>query len=84
MTSTAVIGLPRVHMAGSSALHAAHIEVGDHGLALFLAADAPLPILDIDGTREELREVVRSLAAALRDPDTASETVRQGAWDLSS
>jgi hypothetical protein len=82
--STTVVGLPRVHMAGSSTLHDAHIEVGAHGIAVFLAPEAPFPILDIDATREQLREVVGRLAAALHDPDTAADTMRRGAWDLSS
>ena len=32
------VALPRVHMAGSDAHYDAHIEVGQHGFALFLAA----------------------------------------------
>jgi hypothetical protein len=84
MHRNSVVVLPRVHMAGSGALHQAHIEVGDHGLALFLSPDSPFPVLDIDGTREELRDVISRLAAALRDPDTSVEQSRRGAWDLSS
>ena len=63
---TVTVDLPRVHMAGSNAHHKAHIEVGPHGFALFLAPDAEAPTLDIDGTPEQLEEVVRGLAAALR------------------
>jgi hypothetical protein len=59
------VDLPRVHVAGSDAHYAAHIEVGPHGFALFLAPDAGLPMLDIDGTRQQLEEVVRGLQAAL-------------------
>jgi len=59
------IDLPRVHMAGSDAHHKAHLEVGQHGFALFLAADAEAPVLDIDGTLEQLDGVVRELQGAL-------------------
>jgi hypothetical protein len=83
MPTNTVVSLPRVHMAGSNTLHDAHLEVGEHGLALFLAPDAPLPVLDIDGTREQLREVADQLTAALRD-SAVSEQVRRDAWDLSS
>ena len=64
------VGLPRVHMAGSHAHHNAHLEVGHHGIALFLAPDAEYPVLDVDGTSSQLDEVVRGLQAAL--------TVRRG------
>src|SRR4051794_34284043 len=47
---------------GSNALHEARVEIGAHGVALFLTPDAPLPFLDIDCTREILREVVERLA----------------------
>ncbi|HXD74878.1 MAG TPA: hypothetical protein VN628_14115 [Vicinamibacterales bacterium] len=69
---TISVGLPRVHVAGSNASHNAHIEVGRHGFALFLAPDAPAPLLDIDGTIEQLEDVVRGLAAALADARQAS------------
>jgi hypothetical protein len=59
------VDLPRVHMAGSNAHHNAHLEVGQHGISLFLAPDAALPVLDVDGTSEQLEEVVRELQAAL-------------------
>ena len=59
------IALPRVHMAGSNAHYDAHLEVGQHGFALFLAADAAAPVLDIDGTLEQLDAVVHALQAAL-------------------
>jgi hypothetical protein len=59
------VDLPRVHMAGATKHYNAHIEVGPHGFALFLSPDAPYPTLDIDGTPEQLREVVAALAAAL-------------------
>ncbi len=59
------IDLPSLHMAGSNARHDAHIEVGRHGFALFLAPDAEFPVLDIDGTREQLAAVVRGLENAL-------------------
>jgi hypothetical protein len=53
-------------MAGSNARHgAAHLEVGRHGIALFLAPDAEYPVLDVDGTSEQLDEVVQELQAAL-------------------
>ena len=41
---------PRVHMAGSDADLNAQLEVGPHGVALFLSPDADYPLLDIDGT----------------------------------
>jgi len=63
---TIQVDLPSVHMAGSDAHHAAHIIVGQHGFALFLAPDAELPALDINGTPAQLGEVVAALAAALR------------------
>jgi hypothetical protein len=84
MHRNALVDLPRVHMAGSGALHEAHIEVGAHGLALFLSPDSPFPVLDIDGTREQLRELVARLAAALHDPETSAEQIRRCEWDLSS
>lgn len=52
-------------MAGSDAHYNAHIEVGQHGFALFLAPDAEYPVLDVDGTSEQLAVVVRGLRAAL-------------------
>jgi hypothetical protein len=78
------VDLPRVHMAGSNALHDAHFEVGAHGLALFLSPDAPLPVLDIDGTPEQLRELVDRLTTAVRGSEPGSDNVRRGPWDLSS
>ena len=59
------VDLPRVHMAGSDAHHNAHLEVGQHGFALFLSPDAEYPLLDIDGTPAELDDLVRALNAAL-------------------
>jgi hypothetical protein len=63
---TIKVDLPSVHMAGSDAHHDAHIRVGQHGFALFLAPDADLPVLDITGTPAQLGDVVTALAAALR------------------
>ena len=59
------VNLPRVHIAGSDAHCDAHIEVGPHGFALFLSPDAEYPMLDIDGTPQQLDDVVRGLQAAL-------------------
>jgi hypothetical protein len=59
------VALPRVHMAGSNAHYDAHLEVGQHGFALFLAPDAAAPVLDVDGTLEQLDAVVHDLQAAL-------------------
>lgn len=59
------VNLPRVHVAGSDAHYDAHIEVGAHGFGLFLTPTADYPMLDIDGTPEELRELVRQLESAL-------------------
>jgi len=59
------VDLPRVHMAGSNAHYNAHIAVSEHGFALFLSPDADYPLLDIDGTRTQLHEVLEALQAAL-------------------
>lgn len=59
------IDLPRVHVAGSNAHYDAHIEVGQHGLALYLSPDADHPMLDIDGTPQQLRDLVSQLQVAL-------------------
>jgi len=59
------VALPGVHMAGSDAHYDAHIEVGQHGFALFLAPDAEYPVLDVTGTSEQLDVLVRDLEAAL-------------------
>ena len=59
------IGLPRVHLAGCDAHYDAHIDVGRHGLSLFLTPTAPYPSLDIDGTREELTRLAQALTGAL-------------------
>jgi hypothetical protein len=67
--ANARIELPRLHVAGSDAHHNAHLEVGPHGLALFLSPDADYPLLDIDGTPTELDELVGALRAALDSRD---------------
>ena len=59
------VDLPGLHVAGSDARHDGHIEVGQHGFALFLSPDADHPLLDIDGTPTQLGELVRALQAAL-------------------
>ena len=59
------VALPGVHLAGSDTHYDAHIEVGRHGFALFLAPAADYPALDIDGTREQLVSVVQELHDAL-------------------
>ena len=59
------VELPSVHMAGSHAHCDAHIEVGEHGFALFLAPDAEYPVVDINGTSEQLDVLVQGLQAAL-------------------
>jgi hypothetical protein len=59
------VALPGVHMAGSDAHYNAHIEVGHHGFALFLTPDAEYPVLDVNGTPEQLAGLVRGLQAAL-------------------
>ena len=59
------VDLPRVHVAGSNAHSDAHIEVGQHGFALFLAPDAQYPLLDIDGTLEQLTALLQRLQSAL-------------------
>ena len=67
-------------MAGSNAHHDAHLEVGQHGFALFLAPDAKYPVIDVDGTSEQLDAVVRELQAALaarRAPSTGTPAAAQ-------
>jgi len=59
------IALPRVHLAGSDAHYDAHLEVGRHGLSLFLAPTAQYPTLDIDGTPEQLALLAHALTRAL-------------------
>jgi hypothetical protein len=59
------VDLPSVHMAGSDAHYAARIEVGRHGFALFLAPEAEYPVLDVNGSPEQLDAVVRGLQTAL-------------------
>ena len=65
MTGVVKVSLPSVHVAGSDGHHKAHIEVGPHGFALFLAPDAQHPLLDVNGTAAQLDLVVRELQAAL-------------------
>jgi hypothetical protein len=59
------VALPGVHLAGSDAHYDAHIDVGRHGFALFLAPTAEYPTLDIEGTRDQLVRVVQELHDAL-------------------
>jgi hypothetical protein len=66
------VDLPGVHMAGSDAHHNAHIEVGHHGFALFLSPEAEYPVLDVNGTSEQLELLVRGLQAALASRHDAS------------
>jgi hypothetical protein len=63
--ATTRVDLPRVHVAGSDAHCDAHIEVSQHGFALFLAPDAESPLLDIDGTPQQLSDLVSRLQDAL-------------------
>lgn len=63
--ATIRVDLPRVHMAGSDAHVNAHIEVGQHGFALFLSPGTDHPLLDIDGTPAQLDDLVQALQAAL-------------------
>jgi hypothetical protein len=60
-----VVMLPGLHMAGSDAHYDAHLTVGQHGFALFLTPDAEYPVLDINGTAEQMAVFVRELQAAL-------------------
>jgi hypothetical protein len=68
------VAVPGVHMAGSDAHYNAHIAVGDHGLALFLSPEAEYPVLDVNGTPEQLAVFVRGLQAALASRDAAAGT----------
>lgn len=70
------VQLPSVHMAGSNAHCDAHIEVGQHGFALFLGPDAEYPVLDINGTSEELDVVLRGLQAALTSRSVSNADTR--------
>lgn len=63
--STTRVNIPGLHMAGSDAHYAAHFEVGDHGFALFLTPTAESPVLDVNGTREQLQALVDGLQAAV-------------------
>jgi hypothetical protein len=63
-------------MAGSNAHHNAHLEVGQHGISLFLTPNAELPVLDVDGTSEQLDELVRQLQAALEVRRTSNTDPR--------
>jgi hypothetical protein len=65
------VALPGVHMAGSDAHYNAHIEVGHHGFALFLSPEAEFPVLDVNGTSEQLDILVRGLQAALAARDAS-------------
>ena len=68
------VALPRVHRAGTNAHDDAHLEGDQHDLA---APDAEAPVLDVDGTLEQLDAVVHALQAALevrRTPDVKSES----------
>jgi hypothetical protein len=65
MPNITTVALPVVHMAGSDAHYNARVEVGQHGFALFLAPNAEYPVLDVDGTSEQLSAVVRGLHVAL-------------------
>jgi hypothetical protein len=71
------VNLPRVHVAGSDAHFDAHFDVSAHGLALFLQPDAALPMMDIDGTPEELDSLVRQLQAALKRCGAGPDDVRR-------
>jgi hypothetical protein len=73
------IEVPRLHVAGSDAHHAAHIEVGHHGFALFLSPDADYPLLDIEGTPTELADLVRALQAALQSREISPGEGRSAA-----
>ena len=77
----AKVALPGVHMAGSDAHYNAHIEVGQHGFALFLAPDAAYPVLDVNGSSEQLDVVVRGLQAALTSRCVSNADDRAGGAD---
>jgi hypothetical protein len=66
------VAVPGVHMAGSDAHHNAHIEVGHHGFALFLSPEAEYPVLDVNGTSEQLEVLVRGLQTALASRNAAA------------
>jgi len=71
------VGLPGLHMAGSDQHYQAHIEVGLHGLALYLGPDAEYPVLDVNGTPDQLSAVMRDLQDALTvvsEPPTTQES----------
>jgi hypothetical protein len=72
MLNSIDVALPVVHMAGSDAHFGdARVEVGQFGFAVFLAPDAQYPILDVNGTPEQLAVVVRGLQAALATQSAA-------------
>jgi len=59
------VDLPRVHMAGMDAHCDPHVEVDQRGFASLLAPDAAFPRLNIDGSPEQLRDLVLRPQAAL-------------------
>lgn len=61
------ITVPRssVPLAGSDAPGNALLDVGQHGFVLFLGPDAQSPLVDIDGTVEQLVRVIRELRTGL-------------------
>jgi hypothetical protein len=61
------IALPSVHIAGQDGHYEAHLEIGPHGLALFLSPDAEYPILDINTTTDDLDAIVHGLEGAVAD-----------------
>ncbi len=65
LISTTIVGLTRVRVAGMDADCDAHIDVSQHGFACFRAPDAACPLPDIDGSPEQLRDLVVRLQAAL-------------------
>lgn len=70
------VALPRVHMAGSDRHYNAHFEIGEHGLALFMSPHDETPLLDIDGTAEQLHALVADLQAALSTRPTGGSAPR--------
>jgi hypothetical protein len=59
------VPLSSVPLAGSDAPGNALLDVGQHGFVLFLGPDAQSPLVDIDGTVEQLVRVIRELRTGL-------------------
>ena len=77
------VDLPGLHMAGSDQHYNAHFEVGPHGFSLYLAPNAEYPVLDVNGTEDQLDAVARGLQDALRVVSERQTTQESFQWSAS-